>query len=302
MPSIQVEHISKHFGATQAVKDVTFEVNPGEIFGLLGPNGAGKTTSIRIILDIFKPDSGSVQVLGGKMTEEKKNLIGYLPEERGLYQDIPVERCLNFLALLKGMDQSTASERIDHLLNKFDLADVRNKKVKELSKGMQQKAQLITTLVHEPQLIIIDEPFSSLDPVNTQMVKDLLMEERKKGKTVVMCTHQMAQVEQLCDRLVLIDKGEVVLEGKLNEIRKQFATRDVLILYDGDIPGNLHGVTRIEPHNGRRKLILDETTTPHLVLKQLVEAGIQLDDFEIAVPTLDEIFIKIVSESGDQDG
>ena len=302
MPSIQVEHISKHFGATQAVKDVTFEVNPGEIFGLLGPNGAGKTTSIRIILDIFKPDSGSVQVLGGKMTEEKKNLIGYLPEERGLYQDIPVERCLNFLALLKGMDQATASERVDHLLNKFDLAEVRNKKVKELSKGMQQKAQLITTLVHEPQLIIIDEPFSSLDPVNTQMVKDLLMEERKKGKTVVMCTHQMAQVEQLCDRLVLIDKGEVVLEGKLNEIRKQFATRDVLILYDGDIPGNLHGVTRIEPHNGRRKLILDETTTPHLVLKQLVEAGIQLDDFEIAVPTLDEIFIKIVSESGDQDG
>jgi len=302
MPSIQVDHISKHFGATQAVKDVTFEVNPGEIFGLLGPNGAGKTTSIRIILDIFKPDTGSVQVLGGKMTEEKKNLIGYLPEERGLYQDIPVERCLNFLALLKGMDQAIASERIDQLLKQFDLADVRNKKVKELSKGMQQKAQLITTLVHEPQLIIIDEPFSSLDPVNTQMVKDLLMEERKKGKAVVMCTHQMAQVEQLCDRLVLIDKGEVVLQGSLNEIRKQFATRDVLILYDGNIPGNLHGVTRIEPHNGRRKLILDETTTPHLVLKQLVEAGIQLDDFEIAVPTLDEIFIKIVSETGDRNG
>lgn len=302
MPSIQVDHISKHFGATQAVKDVTFEVNPGEIFGLLGPNGAGKTTSIRIILDIFKPDTGSVQVLGGKMTEEKKNLIGYLPEERGLYQDIPVERCLNFLALLKGMDPAIATERIDQLLKQFDLADVRNKKVKELSKGMQQKAQLITTLVHEPQLIIIDEPFSSLDPVNTQMVKDLLMEERKKGKAVVMCTHQMAQVEQLCDRLVLIDKGEVVLQGSLNEIRKQFATRDVLILYDGNIPGNLHGVTRIEPHNGRRKLILDETTTPHLVLKQLVEAGIQLDDFEIAVPTLDEIFIKIVSETGDRNG
>jgi len=230
------------------------------------------------------------------MTEEKKNLIGYLPEERGLYQDIPVERCLQFLALLKGMDKATASVRIDQLLQKFDLADVRNKKVKELSKGMQQKAQLITTLVHEPQLIIIDEPFSSLDPVNTQMVKDLLLEERKKGKVVVMCTHQMAQVEQLCDRLVLIDKGKVVLQGKLNDIRKQFATRDVLILYDGDLPNNLNGVTRIESHNGRRKLILDETTTPHLVLKQLVEAGIQIDDFEIAVPTLDEIFIKIVSE------
>jgi ABC-2 type transport system ATP-binding protein len=302
MASIQVEHISKHFGATQAVKDVTFDVNPGEIFGLLGPNGAGKTTSIRIILDIFKPDTGSVQVLGGKMTEEKKNLIGYLPEERGLYQDIPVERCLQFLALLKGMDKATASIRIDQLLKKFDLADVRNKKVKELSKGMQQKAQLITTLVHEPQLIIIDEPFSSLDPVNTQMVKDLLMEERKKGKVVVMCTHQMAQVEQLCDRLVLIDKGEVVLQGKLNDIRKQFATRDVLILYDGELPTNIPGVTRIETHNGRRKLILDETTTPHLVLKQLVEAGIQVDDFEIAVPTLDEIFIKIVSNAEDHNG
>lgn len=302
MPSIQVDHISKHFGATQAVKDISFDVNPGEIFGLLGPNGAGKTTSIRIILDIFKPDSGSVQVLGGKMTEEKKNLIGYLPEERGLYQDIPVERCLHFLALLKGMDQANATVRIDQLLKKFDLADVRNKKVKELSKGMQQKAQLITTLVHEPQLIIIDEPFSSLDPVNTQMVKDILIEERKKGKAVVMCTHQMAQVEQLCDRLVLIDKGKVVLQGKLNDIRKQFATRDVLILYDGDLPTDLNGVTRIEPHNGRRKLILDENTTPHLVLKQLVEAGIQIDDFEIAVPTLDEIFIKIVSEAEDHNG
>ncbi len=295
MTAIQVEHISKSFGSTRAVDDVSFEVQPGEIFGLLGPNGAGKTTSLRIILDIFKPDTGLVQVLGGKMSEEKKNHIGYLPEERGLYQDIPVERCLNFMAQLKGLDKKVAEERIAKMLKTFDLYDERKKKVKELSKGMQQKAQLITTLVHEPQLIIIDEPFSALDPVNTQMVKDILLQERNKGKAVVMCTHQMAQVEQLCDRLVLINHGQVVLDGTLSDIRRKFASRDVLVLYDGDLPLNIPGVRQVVPHNGRRKLVLDETTTPHQVLKELVNTGVQLDDFEIAVPTLDEIFIKIVS-------
>ncbi len=301
MPSVQVDHISKQFGNTQAVDNVSFDVLPGEIFGLLGPNGAGKTTTIRIILDIFKPDTGKVTLLGGKMTEEKKNLIGYMPEERGLYQDIPVERCLHFLASLKGMEKTDAAQKIEVMLKRFDLFDVRKKKVKELSKGMQQKAQLISTLVHDPKLLIIDEPFSSLDPVNTQMVKDILNEERGKGKAVIMCTHQMAQVEQLCDRLVLINQGQVVLQGSLDDIRKQFTSRDVLLRTVDQLPSDLPGVSAIMPHNGRQKLVLEEGVSPQMVLAHLVKSGVSIDEFEIAVPSLDEIFIKVVSKGQAED-
>jgi ABC-2 type transport system ATP-binding protein len=221
MATIEVRNITKTFGDQTAVDHVSFEVNPGEIFGLLGPNGAGKTTTIRTILDLFKPDSGEISILGGKMSEDKKNRIGYLPEERGLYQDITLENCLNYLAQLKGMDHSEAARKIDSYLHTFDLYDHRKKKLKEMSKGMQQKAQLISTLVHDPELVIIDEPFSALDPVNTQMVKDILRDQRQKGKTIVMCTHQMHQVEELCDRLVLIDHGQAVLYGNLNDIRRR---------------------------------------------------------------------------------
>jgi ABC-2 type transport system ATP-binding protein len=301
MSIVQVDHISKRFGTTLAVNDVSFAVEPGEIFALLGPNGAGKTTAIRIILDIFKPDAGTVSILDGPMTPIKLNQIGYLPEERGLYQDIPLDRCLNFLALLKGMDKSLADTRITEMLKRFDLQDVRKKKVKELSKGMQQKAQLIATLAHDPALIIIDEPFSSLDPVNTQMVKEMLVEERKRGKSIIMCTHQMAQVEQLCDRLILINHGSLVLSGSLADIRHQFASRDVFIRTESAIPTGLAGIQSVEPHNGRSKLILSEDTTPQQILSQLVQHGIILEEFEIAVPSLDEIFIKVVSgeEAGD---
>ncbi|MDP3721858.1 MAG: ATP-binding cassette domain-containing protein, partial [Anaerolineaceae bacterium] len=229
MSTINVEQISKSFGAQKAVDNVSFDVEPGEIFGLLGPNGAGKTTSIRIILDIFKPDTGKVSILGGQMTEEKKNKIGYLPEERGLYQDISLDRCLIYLATLKGMDEHEAQKRISEYLEKFDLAASKKKKVKELSKGMQQKAQLITTLVHKPEIVIIDEPFSALDPVNTQMVKDILQEERARGTSIVMCTHQMHQVEALADRIALISQGKTVLYGTLANVRQQFAKEALIV-------------------------------------------------------------------------
>lgn len=300
MASIEVRNISKRFGETQAVNGVSFEVRPGEIFGLLGPNGAGKTTTIRIILDIFKPDSGSVSILGGEMTEEKKNRIGYIPEERGLYQDIPLERCLQFLALLKGMTRLEADSSINNLLERFDLVQSRKKKVKELSKGMQQKAQLITALAHDPALIIIDEPFNALDPINTQMVKDLLSEQRDQGKTIVMCTHQMNQVEQLCDRLVLIDRGKVILHGTLEDIRKRFASNNILVRSLNKLPAAFPGVEAIEPYNGQYKMILKQDATPQSVLKNLVEEGIMLEEFEIAVPSLDEIFIKVVKNKGEE--
>jgi ABC-2 type transport system ATP-binding protein len=294
MSTIEVNHITKNFASLHAVDDVSFSVEPGEIFGLLGPNGAGKTTSIRIILDIFKPDSGSVNVLGGPLTEEKKDQIGYLPEERGLYQDIPLDRCLVYLATLKGLAGNEARRRVDDYLLRFELDAARHKKIRELSKGMQQKAQLIATLVHRPNLVIIDEPFSALDPVNTQMVKDLLLEQRAAGVTIVMCTHQMHQVEELCDRLVLINHGQAMLYGKLAEIRRQFASQEVILRTPQELPAGLLGAASVQHLNGSVRIQLQDGVTPQDLLRELVARDIPLEGFEIALPTLDQIFIQTV--------
>ncbi len=294
MQSIVVENITKKFGTQMAVNDVSFGVETGEIFGLLGPNGAGKTTTIRIILDIFKPDTGRVAVLGGPMDEEKKARVGYLPEDRGLYQDIPLERCLVYLATLKGLSEAEAHQRIGVYLERFDLSEHKRKKIKELSKGMQQKAQLISTLVHRPDLVIIDEPFSGLDPVNTQMIKDLLVEERNRGVTIVMSTHQMHQVEELCDRLVLIHQGKLVLYGTLKDIRNSYASQAVLVGSIDPLPEIIDGTDGRQKMNGVTRLMLSPGSTPQDVLRSLVSQNVQVEQFEIAVPTLDEIFIKVV--------
>jgi ABC-2 type transport system ATP-binding protein len=232
------------------------------------------------------------------MSEEKKDRIGYMPEERGLYQDIPVERCLVYLATLKGMSSREAKKRVDRYLVRFDLLAYRRKKLKELSKGMQQKAQLIATLVHRPELIIIDEPFNALDPLNTQMVKDLLREERQNGSAIIMCTHQMNQVEELCDRLVLINRGQAVLYGRLNEIRRGFAGRELLVRSVENLPVSIPGVESIENHNSGVHLKLFPGSTPQSILKYLVEQNIHLEQFEIAMPSLDEIFIQVVRGQG----
>jgi ABC-2 type transport system ATP-binding protein len=296
MSIINVNNISKRFGEVRAVDNLSFDVHPGEIFGLLGPNGAGKTTSIRMILDIFEPDSGEIEILGGRMTEEKKNQIGYLPEERGLYQEIPLERCLTFLATLKGMDEHAAVSKIKEYLKHFDLYEYRNQKVKELSKGMQQKAQLITTLVHDPEIIIIDEPFTSLDPVNTEMVKDILEQKRGEGKAVIMSTHQMNQVEELCDRILLIDHGHRVLYGTLQEIQSKFSSRDILVTPLSALPVRVEGVREIKKLNGRFRLVLEDDAQPNRILRDLINSGVELTEFEIAVPPLNEIFIKVVKQ------
>jgi ABC-2 type transport system ATP-binding protein len=296
MSIINVINISKRFGETQAVDALSFDVQPGEIFGLLGPNGAGKTTCIRMILDIFQPDSGKISVLDGPMTEEKKNQIGYLPEERGLYQDISLKRCLTFLASLKGMDQNTIAPKLESYLKEFDLFSHRDKKVKELSKGMQQKAQLITTLIHDPELVIIDEPFTSLDPVNTEMVKDILEMKRDEGKAIIMSTHQMNQVEELCDRILLIDSGHRILYGTLQEIQNEFASRDILVTSLSKLPDSIDGVLEIRKLNGQYRLVLDEMTEHNQILKNLVKRGVELTHFSIAVPPLNEIFIQVVKK------
>jgi len=296
MHTIEVSQIAKSFGDTQAVADVSFNVRRGEIFGLLGPNGAGKTTTIRIMLDIFKPDRGSVSILGGLMTDEKKARIGYMPEERGLYQDVPLDKCLRYLASLKDVPNNLARERLDEYLERFDLAEHRTKKVKELSKGMQQKAQIITTLLHKPELVVIDEPFTALDPLNVQLVKDLMCELRQQGTTIVMSTHQMHQVDELCDRIVLIDQGRDVLYGDLNDIRRRFSGHAVLVRATQELP-SIPGVEGVAAHNGSIKLTLKKETSPQDILCQLTSQDVILEKFEIAIPSLDEIFIKVV-ESG----
>ncbi len=298
MHTVEVSHISKAFGKTQAVADVSFHVERGEIFGLLGPNGAGKTTTIRIMLDIFKPDAGEVSILGGPMTEGKKNRIGYMPEERGLYQDISLDRCLMYLATLKGLPPDEAHRRLGRWLERFDLAAHRAKKVKELSKGMQQKAQIIAAVIHEPELLIVDEPFAALDPVNTQMVKDLMRELRDGGAAIIMSTHQMHQVEELCDRILLINQGRDVLYGNLDDVRRQHSGHAVVVRAAGDLPA-VDGVVSASRHNSEVRLNLADGVTPQDVLKALVQAGAVLEKFEIAVPSLDEVFIRVVGKGGE---
>ncbi len=300
MHTIQVDHLAKSFGSVQAVKDVSFEVNAGEIFGLLGPNGAGKTTIIRCILEIFKADKGTVSVLGGPMTEEKLDQIGYLPEERGLYQEITLEGCLGYLAGLKGLKNSDAQERMDEYLHRFELTAYKKKKIKEMSKGMQQKAQLIATLIHKPRIIIVDEPFSALDPINTQTVKEILIQQKSDGATIVMSSHQMHQVEELCDRLVLINKGTVLLYGNLQDIRNRFAGNSVFVHTVQALPARIKGVTEIIPNHHGALLKLEPSVSANTVLKDLIRQDIILDEFHIAVPSLDDIFIKVVREQAGQ--
>lgn len=298
MFTAEATHLAKSFGPIQAVSDVSFAVTPGEIFGLLGPNGAGKTTSIRLLLDIFRPDSGTVSILSGPMNEAKKDRIGYMPEERGLYQEMKLEECLLYLATLKGMTTAEASRRLKSYLERFDLAQHRSKKVKELSRGMTQKAQIINTVLPHPELLLVDEPFSGLDPVNTQLVKELLLELRADGATIIMSTHMMHQVEELCDRIVLINQGRNVLYGNLNDIRRDHSGNAILLKVTGDLPP-LNGIQSITSHNDASQLLLNEEMTPQCILSQLVRNGIQVEQFEIATPTLDEIFIKVVKEQGE---
>jgi ABC-2 type transport system ATP-binding protein len=294
MSTVKVSHVRKAFGDVQAVRDVSFEVHPGEIFGLLGPNGAGKTTTIRMMLDIFRPDGGEVEIFDGTLTEEKKNRIGYMPEERGLYKDLKLEPTLVFLATLKGIDEATAKQRLESWLKRFDLYDHRDKKIQDLSKGMQQKAQIITTLLHAPDLLIVDEPFSGLDPVNTRMVKEIIEELRQEGKTIIMSTHQMHQVEALCNRILLINKGEAVLYGEVEQIKRDFAGNAIVLEGEGDFT-NLPGVLELHRHNGVTHLTLEAGTHPQNVLQALLSRDhVKIERFELAEPSLEDIFVSVV--------
>jgi ABC-2 type transport system ATP-binding protein len=254
-----------------------------------------------MMLDIFRPDAGEIAVFGGGLTEDKKNRIGYMPEERGLYKDLKLEPTLVYLATLKGIDASTAEKRLGPWMERFDLADHRQKKIQNLSKGMQQKAQIIATLLHDPDLLVIDEPFSGLDPVNTRLVKDIIDELRSEGKTIIMSTHQMYQVEALCNRILLINRGRDVLNGRVEEIKRQFAGNAIEIEGEGDFTG-LPGVLETRHHNGTWNLTLETGANPQNVLAALINRdGIKLERFELAEPSLEDIFVTVVQEGNQSD-
>ncbi len=294
MDLVTVSHVSKRFGRVQAVEDVSFEVFPGEIFGLLGPNGAGKTTTIRMMMDIFEPDSGEITLFGEPFSEEHKHRIGYMPEERGLYKDQKLETTLAFLATLKGLDAKEAHERLEQWLKRLDLWEHRQKQVQELSKGMQQKAQVIATLIHEPDLVVIDEPFSGLDPVNTRLIKEILEEQRAQGKAIIMSTHQMHQIEALCNRIVLIDKGHSVLYGRVSEIKRDFAGNAVTLEGEGPFE-QLPGVLDVRRENGVWHLALGAGVSPQDLFRSLAALPeLAVNRFEVAEPSLEDIFVSVV--------
>lgn len=297
--AIEVQNISKWYGDFQAVKNVSFEVQQGEIFALLGPNGAGKSTTIRMILDIIKIDEGKINVLGAAMTDATKNRVGYLPEERGLYKSAKVLEMMVYLGQLKGMTKADAKAAALSYLERLDLADYANKKVEELSKGMQQKVQFAVTIMHRPQLIIIDEPFSGLDPVNRLIIKDLLEDFSRQGGAIVMSTHQMNQIEEMADRMLMISHGEQKLYGEVDKIRREFALHAIIVEGTGDW-AKLPGVTAVDAINGQKKamrLSLAEQTKSDEVLAAIAQSNAYtIERFERAIPTLDEVFIRVAGE------
>ncbi len=303
---LEVEGVSKTYATVRAVDNLSFELYAGEIFGLLGPNGAGKTTTIRMILDIIKPDAGRIAVLGGPMTEEKKERIGYLPEERGLYEDMTLENVLVFMGQLKGLSRSEAQRRVEATLKEVELWEERERKVEALSRGMRQKAQFVAATMHEPELIIIDEPFSGLDPVNTRLIQQLIYRMRDRGAGIIMSTHQMHQVEAMCERIMLINHGQQVLYGPLDDIRRRFSSNIVEVDLQGepDVVTDMPGVQRVmHSGNGQYRLMLEESVPPQKVLKGLVsDPDLVVERFERVQASLDEIFVRVVGRSVEEEG
>jgi ABC-2 type transport system ATP-binding protein len=289
-----VQNLVKRYGDIVAVDHLSFQVEQGELFGLLGPNGAGKTTAIRVIMDILQADEGSVQVLGQRPGRAKER-VGYLPEERGLYRDIKVLDTLVYLGELKGMSRGPARERARSLLERIRLDDWAHRKVKDLSRGMQQRLQFIASLVHDPDLLILDEPFQGLDPINTERLKEFVDELRLAGKTIVLSTHQMNLVEALCDRILLINRGHAVLYGYLDQIKEEYAPNAVRLRAD-DIPSDLNGVVAMEPDDGAVNLTLADRAEPQDLLRELVDRGVRVREFEVAPVPLEDIFVTVVSE------
>lgn len=297
-PTLLLEGVSKIFDEFVAVRDLSLTVRPGTIYGLLGPNGAGKTTTIRMIVNIIAPDKGRVELYGEPMSEKLMDRIGYLPEERGLYKKMRIADQLRFFGEMKGLSARKADERAAHWLERLKLSEWGLKKTDELSKGMQQKVQFITTVMHEPDLLILDEIFSGLDPVNADLMMEVLAELKASGHTIILSTHQMEQAERLCDDICLINKSQKVLEGSLREIKRGFGRHAVALRAEG-VDGALDDrrlVANVKPFGDYTEVLLAEGASAQDLLRSLVERGAQVTRFETVEPSLHDIFIQKVSE------
>ena len=297
---LQLENVHKKFGDFTAVSDVSFSIEKGSIYGLLGPNGAGKTTTLRMIMDIIAPDAGTITFSGDRHIQEFLDRIGYLPEERGLYRKMKVRDVVLFIAELKGVQKQHALSEIDRWLEKMQLSEWRDKRIDELSKGMAQKIQFIATVLHEPELVILDEPFSGLDPINMTLLKDMMLELRDGGTTIIFSTHVMEQVEKLCDRICLIHQGEVLLEGDLRTIKQSFGKNSVEIEYLGSLDP-IRQSDSIRGFNDFGQYAEVQLATPESygpLLRELVEKGVDVTRFELVEPTLHEIFVRSVEAHG----
>jgi len=299
MEAIAVENVTKRFDAVVAVSGLSLRIEKGAVFGLLGPNGAGKTTSLRMIMHILIPDEGGIRILGQPAGERTQDLIGYLPEERGLYARMKVREVLIFLAGLRGLSQAEASTRVREWLERLELAAWAEKKVNDLSKGMQQKVQFIAAVIHQPPILILDEPFTGLDPVNATLIKDIMLDLREKGSTIILSTHRMEQVEMMCDAICLINHGRSVLAGDLRAIKKSYGKNTVRIEYSGDdsfldLPDV---VERINHFGAAVEAKLRPGSDPQEILKAALARGVRLSRFELVEPPLHDIFIEKVSEA-----
>ncbi len=297
MNFIEVEHLIKRYGDFTAVDGVSFAVAPGQIFALLGPNGAGKTSTIRVLMGILFPDGGRVRLLG-KPPQQSREQVGYLPEARGLYRDARLLELLAYLGTLKGMRPSEARERASHWLERLNLADWAERKVHELSHGMQQKAQLVAALMHDPPVVVLDEPFQGLDPVNIQLVKRLVGDLRAAGKAVLLSSHQLVHVETLADEVALVNRGRIVARGSLEALQKHYARGDVAVrLAEGAVLPEGLPVRQVVSHNGAWTMLPREGASPQEVLRALVASGAPVERFEVVYPSLEEIFLRAVAET-----
>ncbi|HLV94246.1 MAG TPA: ATP-binding cassette domain-containing protein [Candidatus Acidoferrales bacterium] len=293
MDAISLENVTKSYDGVTAVTDVSLRVREGAILGLLGPNGAGKTSTIRMVMNILVPDEGKICIFGKPVSQETRQSIGYLPEERGLYPRMEVRAVIVFLAALRGLSQADAERRANEWLKRLELSDWADRKVRDLSKGMQQKVQFIAATLHQPKIMILDEPFSGLDPVNAAMVKDIMLEMRDRGSTIVLSTHLMEQVERMCDSICLIDKGHKVLDGDLRAIKQSYGKNTVRIEFSGPDTFLAHpGVASVNRFGSGVEAKLKPGADAQEILKAALQAGARIDRFELLEPSLNDIFIE----------
>ncbi|MGH9955984.1 MAG: ABC transporter ATP-binding protein [Pyrinomonadaceae bacterium] len=297
-PTVRLAHVTKNFAEFTAVDDLSLEVRPGRIYGLLGPNGAGKTTTIRMIVNITAPDSGSIELFGQQITADLQDRIGYLPEERGLYKKMKISEQLKFFSELKNVTGKEVEERIDRWLARLRLSEWKNKKAIELSKGMQQKVQFILAILHDPDLLILDEPSSGLDPVNVELMMEIVLELKAAGKTIILSTHQMELAEKICDDICLINRSRKVLDGPLREIRQGFGRNSVALRIEGGdgILTDPSLVSQIKQHSDVVEALLAPGANSQDLLKRLIASGATVSRFEMIEPSLKDIFISKVSE------